>query len=243
MGYDKEQLDDLRATLDATNADVVVSATPLDLSRLIRLEKPIVRVRYAYADAAQAGGSEATESALARWLDGFLRAQGLPASAPNPRGKDDRTPDGCGCARDLRGRGGIPVVVTPSGGLQGVEAVIDKDLTTAILAEKVRADQLLLLTNVDAVYADWPSPCERAIRRAHPDALAALDFESGSMGPKVEAAVAFARRTGKPACIGALEEARRVFLGEAGTRISSEESGLLESRSDEHPTSRPGNAG
>jgi len=137
------------------------------------------------------------------------------------------------------GGGGIPVVVRPDGGVCGVEAVIDKDLTAAVLAEKIRADQLLLLTNVGAVYADWPTPCERAIRRAHPDALASLDFEPGSMGPKVEAAIAFARKTGRPACIGALEEARWVFQGKAGTWISSEVTGL-ESPVDEHPVHKPG---
>jgi carbamate kinase len=137
------------------------------------------------------------------------------------------------------GGGGIPVVVTPDGGLCGVEAVIDKDLTAAILAEKIHADRLLLLTNVAAVYADWPTPCERAIRRAHPDALAALDFEAGSMGPKVEAAIAFARRTGRPACIGALEQARWVFQGKAGTWISSEVTGL-EPSFDEHPVNKAG---
>jgi carbamate kinase len=124
------------------------------------------------------------------------------------------------------GGGGIPVVVTPDAGLRGVEAVIDKDLTSAVLAEKICADRLLLLTNVGAVYADWPTPCERAIRRAHPDALESLNFEPGSMGPKVEAAIAFARRTGRPACIGELEEARRVFQGKVGTWISSEVAGL-----------------
>lgn len=124
------------------------------------------------------------------------------------------------------GGGGIPVIATRDGGIRGVEAVIDKDLTAAVLAEKIKADRLLLLTNVDAVYEDWPEPCERAIRDAHPDALAELEFEPGSMGPKVEAAVSFAKRTGKPASIGALEQARRVFMGEAGTRVSVESSGF-----------------
>jgi len=127
------------------------------------------------------------------------------------------------------GGGGIPVAVTPEGGLRGVEAVIDKDLTAAVLAEKVKADQLLLLTNVPGVYADWPAPRERLIREAHPDALTKFDFEPGSMGPKIEAASSFAQRTGKVASIGALEDARHVFGGEAGTRVSTRSQGIKES--------------
>ena len=69
MGYGEEQLADLRSTLEATKADLVVSGTPLDLSRLIQLDKPIVRARYGYADAGDSG--------LANWLDGFLSAAGL----------------------------------------------------------------------------------------------------------------------------------------------------------------------
>jgi carbamate kinase len=120
------------------------------------------------------------------------------------------------------GGGGIPVIATPGGGLRGADAVIDKDSTAALLAAELGADMLLLLTNVPAVYEDWPTPRERAIRHAHPAALTVLDFEAGSMAPKVEAAIAFATSSGKPACIGALEDARRVFLGEFGTQISTD---------------------
>lgn len=127
------------------------------------------------------------------------------------------------------GGGGIPVTLTPDGGLRGVEAVIDKDLTAAVLAEKVKADHLLLLTNVPGVYSDWPAPRERLIRKAHPNALAKFEFEAGSMGPKIEAAASFARRTGKVASIGALEDARHVFEGEAGTRVSTQSDGIEES--------------
>ncbi|MBW2293527.1 MAG: carbamate kinase [Deltaproteobacteria bacterium] len=178
---------------------------------------------------------------------GFVMAPvdgGLRRIVPSPRPlriREDKTIEllvDAGVLVICAGGGGIPVVVTPGGGLHGVEAVIDKDLTAAVLAEKIRADRLLLLTNVPAVYADWPTPCERLIHKAHPDALAAIEFEPGSMGPKVEAAVAFAKETGRPACIGALEEARRVLEGEAGTWVSIEERGLEEARAEARPAIR-----
>ncbi len=120
------------------------------------------------------------------------------------------------------GGGGIPVVRSSDGVLGGVEAVVDKDRTAALLAEDLDADRLLLLTNVEAVYADWPDR-RQPLGPVHPDALGERAFEPGTMGPKVEAACAFASRTGKPACIGALENARHVFQGEAGTWISTKD--------------------
>jgi carbamate kinase len=117
------------------------------------------------------------------------------------------------------GGGGIPVVAGPDAGLRGVEAVIDKDLTAALLATELGADALLLLTDVPAVYEDWPEPRRRAVGSTTPQALRALDLAPGSMGPKAEAACRFAERGGF-AAIGALEEARRVLTGEAGTRVS-----------------------
>lgn len=124
------------------------------------------------------------------------------------------------------GGGGIPVVTTPAGGLRGVDAVIDKDLTTALLAENLGAEQLVLLTNVPAVFEDWPEPRERAVRHAHPDAIASLSLEEGTIAPKVEAAARFARATGQPASIGSLEDARRVLEGRAGTRVSVDFDGI-----------------
>jgi carbamate kinase len=117
------------------------------------------------------------------------------------------------------GGGGIPVVATPEGALRGVEAVVDKDLTAALLATELGADALLLLTDVAAVYDDWPEPCERPIRRATPAELRARPFAAGSMGPKVEAACRFADHAGRFAAIGALAEAAAVLSGEAGTRV------------------------
>jgi len=118
------------------------------------------------------------------------------------------------------GGGGIPVVVGDDGGLRGAEAVIDKDLTAALLAASLHADALLLLTDVDAVYADWPERT-RPLRETTPAELRALAPAPGSMGPKAEAACRFVEETGRTACIGALEDARRVLEGSAGTRVVS----------------------
>jgi carbamate kinase len=119
------------------------------------------------------------------------------------------------------GGGGIPVVTTAGGGLRGVEAVIDKDLTAALLAVALEADALLLLTDVPAVYDDWPEPARQPLRRMTPAALRARGFAPGSMGPKVEAACRFAETTGHPAAIGALADAARVLAGETGTRVGA----------------------
>jgi carbamate kinase len=118
------------------------------------------------------------------------------------------------------GGGGVPVVATEAGTLRGVEAVIDEDLTAALLAEALGADALLLLTDVDAVYEDWPSR-SHPIRCATPAALRAHCFAAGSMGPKVEAACRFAERTGRVAAIGALDDAERLLEGAAGTRVEA----------------------
>jgi carbamate kinase len=117
------------------------------------------------------------------------------------------------------GGGGIPVVTTEAGALRGVEAVIDKDLTAALLATELGADALLLLTDVAAVYEDWPRPCERAIRDATPADLRARAFAAGSMGPKVEAACRFVERGGRLAAIGALDAAACLLAGTAGTIV------------------------
>ncbi len=102
------------------------------------------------------------------------------------------------------GGGGIPTVYDQNGHLQGVEAVIDKDLCSALLAEQLEADLLVIATDVDGVYLDWGTPQQRRINEAHPDQLELLGFAAGSMGPKVQAACEFARNTGKTAVIGSL---------------------------------------
>jgi carbamate kinase len=118
------------------------------------------------------------------------------------------------------GGGGIPVVAGASGALRGVEAVVDKDLTAALLAEAVHADALLLLTDVDAVIDGFGTPGARAIRRTTPAELRARSFPAGSMGPKVEAACRFVEATGKVAAIGRLDAAASLLRGEAGTTVS-----------------------
>jgi carbamate kinase len=118
------------------------------------------------------------------------------------------------------GGGGIPVVAEASGTLRGVEAVVDKDLTAALLAEAVNADALLLLTDVDAVIDGFGTPDARPIRHATPAELRARSFAAGSMGPKVEAACRFVEATGKMAAIGRLDAAAALLRREAGTNIS-----------------------
>lgn len=119
------------------------------------------------------------------------------------------------------GGGGVPVIRNTDGELSGVEGVVDKDMTAALLAESLDADWLLLLTDVSAVMADWGTPNARRISRATPDELLALDFAAGSMAPKVEAACRFVERTGRTAGIGALSDAASILKGRAGTVIAA----------------------
>jgi carbamate kinase len=114
------------------------------------------------------------------------------------------------------GGGGVPVAEV-SGVLSGVEAVVDKDLTSALLAEEVGASTLLLLTDVAAVYDRWPGG--RPIRSASPQSLRQFSFAAGSMAPKVEASCRFAERTGGTAVIGSLGEAAALLAGTAGTAV------------------------
>ncbi len=118
------------------------------------------------------------------------------------------------------GGGGIPVINLDSGGVIGVEAVIDKDLASSLLARQLSADMLLMLTDVDAVYLDWGTPKARPLGQVQASELSAAAFAAGSMGPKVEAAIAFASEAGKPATIGRLEDAVEIVAGRQGTRIS-----------------------
>ena len=119
------------------------------------------------------------------------------------------------------GGGGIPTVRRADGRLEGVEAVIDKDRASALLAAELRADLLLLATDVDGVYAGWPSPHARRLRRASPADLAGLRLDPGSMGPKVEAACDFVRGgVGRRAVIGALDDLTGMLEGTAGTQVT-----------------------
>ncbi|MBC7675562.1 MAG: carbamate kinase [Rhodoferax sp.] len=117
------------------------------------------------------------------------------------------------------GGGGIPVVRNDMGGMEGVEAVIDKDRTAALLAQDLKADALLMLTDVAAVMRDFGTPTEAAIRNTTPDTLDMMTFAAGSMGPKIAAANAFVRAGGALAGIGTLQDARAILEGRAGTQI------------------------
>ena len=117
------------------------------------------------------------------------------------------------------GGGGIPTAYDDQRKLHGVEAVIDKDRASALLAEEVGADCLILATDIDAVYSDWGTPDERPIRHRSPADFRNQHFPVGSMGPKVEAACTFVENTGGRAMIGALEDIARMLAGEAGTVI------------------------
>ena len=116
------------------------------------------------------------------------------------------------------GGGGIPVAVD-DGGMTGVEAVIDKDLSAALLATNLGADALLLLTDVDGVHDRFGTAESRLVREATPAELRALDLPAGSMGPKVEACGRFTAATGKPSAIGALPDAAAVLAGNSGTAV------------------------
>ena len=136
-----------------------------------------------------------------------------------------------GCVVVCAGGGGIPVVYTdepaPAGRqLVGVEAVIDKDMASALLARDLRADALAIVTDVDAVYEGWGTPEQRAIRRASPKALATTEFAAGSMGPKVKAACSFVEETGGLAVIGSIADTPALLRGEAGTVVTREADGL-----------------
>jgi len=118
------------------------------------------------------------------------------------------------------GGGGIPVVAAADGTLRGVEAVIDKDLSAALLAEEIGAEALLLLTDVSAVWTKWPMSGGEPIRRTTPADLRRLSFEPGSMGPKVEAACRFVERTGHFAGIGCIDDAEAILNHTAGTIVT-----------------------
>ncbi len=122
------------------------------------------------------------------------------------------------------GGGGIPVYRETSLGLEGVDAVVDKDLAAAVLARELGAELLLILTDVDAVYAGWGTPGQKAITTmsvAEAEQLAASgSFGEGSMGPKVRAAIAYVRATRGRAIITELNRGRAAVRGSGGTEIT-----------------------
>jgi carbamate kinase len=125
-----------------------------------------------------------------------------------------------GMAVICAGGGGIPVIASGDGSVSGIEAVIDKDYTSALLAEELGADALLFLTDVSAVWTKWPMSEGKAIGRVTTEELRKLRFAAGSMAPKVEAACRFVTRTGRIAGIGAIENAQAILEGRAGTIVT-----------------------
>ncbi len=120
------------------------------------------------------------------------------------------------------GGGGVPVTRDAAGFLRGAEAVVDKDLTAALLARVLHADALLLLTDVDCVQDQYGTQQARPIRLATPSVLRALQFPAGSMGPKIDAACRFVEATGAMAAIGRLDDAEALLYRKAGTIVAAE---------------------
>ena len=117
------------------------------------------------------------------------------------------------------GGGGIPTVYDEEGNLQGVEVVIDKDRASALLAFELDAELLILATDASGVYLDWGTDDAKMIERTTPEEIEQFEFAAGSMGPKVEAAADFVRRTGQRAVIGALADLEAMVAGKAGTQF------------------------
>ena len=121
------------------------------------------------------------------------------------------------------GGGGVPTMYDPTADrlLVGVEAVIDKDLASELLAREVAADLFVMVTDVDGVYTGWGTPEQQKLERITAAELDGHDFAAGSMGPKVKAAIRFVENTGKRAAIGGLEEIEGIVAGAAGTQVVS----------------------
>jgi carbamate kinase len=135
-----------------------------------------------------------------------------------------------GCVVICAGGGGIPTAYRPGRQLVGVEAVIDKDRASALLARDVHADILIMATDAPAACVGFGTPTQRAIAAADPDALLTgykTEFAAGSMLPKVIAACDFAKASGKPAVIGALADIDAMLAGKAGTRVSTDVTGVV----------------
>jgi carbamate kinase len=121
------------------------------------------------------------------------------------------------------GGGGVPTMFSPEapGSLVGVEAVIDKDLASELLAREVDADLLVLATDVDGVYTGWGTAEQHKLGQVTPAQLRSDEFAAGSMGPKVDAAARFVEATGKRAAVGSLADIEQIVAGTAGTQINA----------------------
>ncbi|MDG1533477.1 MAG: carbamate kinase [Candidatus Thalassarchaeaceae archaeon] len=120
------------------------------------------------------------------------------------------------------GGGGIPTIYDEEGNLSGVEVVIDKDRASALLAFELEADLLVLATDTDGVYLDWGTESAKMVKKTTPYEIEKYDFAVGSMGPKVEAACDFVKRSGQRAVIGALTDLEAMVNGTAGTQFTIE---------------------
>ena len=135
-----------------------------------------------------------------------------------------------GCVVICAGGGGIPTAYRPGRQLTGVEAVIDKDRASALLARDVQADMLIMATDALAAFVGFGTAAQRAITEADPDALLAehqAEFAAGSMLPKVIAACDFAKASGKPAVIGSLSDIGAMLAGTGGTRVATDVTGVV----------------
>lgn len=128
---------------------------------------------------------------------------------------------GAGVVVICAGGGGVPVTLGDDKKVSGIEAVIDKDLAASLLAHTLKADRLIILTDVDAVYRDWGKDTQQRIDKTDPASLRNMDFAKGSMGPKVDAVCRFVEATGNRASIGSLSQAADVVSGKAGTHIQT----------------------
>lgn len=118
------------------------------------------------------------------------------------------------------GGGGIPVIRKVDGSLIGIEAVIDKDFSSALLAKELGADALIMLTDVEGVFSDWGTNKQALISQANPDNIKTMELPKGSMGPKVLAACQFVNDTGGIVGIGQLTDVLKIIEGRAGTLVS-----------------------
>jgi carbamate kinase len=166
-----------------------------------------------------------------RWVDRGVRGWRRVVASPEPRACLDvaaaTTLLDDGWVVVCSGGGGIPTVYDEEQGYLGVEAVIDKDLTAALLAEQLGADRLVIATDVDAAVVGWETPQARPLGEVGVVELRKLaaegHFASGSMGPKVEAACRFVERTDLPAVITSLHRIAEAVDGDAGTVVVPDE--------------------
>lgn len=173
-------------------------------------------------DAAQADALEAEKGWVFK-ADGNAFRRVVPS--PQPRRIVESDAIQALIARDhlviCNGGGGVPVIEKVDG-YHGIEAVIDKDLSAALLASQICADALLILTDADAVYLDWGKPTQRPLAQVTPELLSEMQFDAGSMGPKVTACAEFVSRCHGIAGIGSLTDGPAILAGDKGTLIRRE---------------------